>query len=47
MHANTHVQVGYAWMKDSCRTCKNCVRGNESICLKGYTGLITGGEHFA
>ena len=36
-------RVGYAWMKASCRACKHCLKGDESICLKGYTGLITAG----
>eukprot|EP00798_Chlamydomonas_sp_ICE-L_P004159 gene4159-14258_t len=37
-------RVGYAWIKNSCRACRNCIKGEESICLEGYTGTITGGE---
>eukprot|EP00238_Polyblepharides_amylifera_P014326 CAMPEP_0196586898 /NCGR_PEP_ID=MMETSP1081-20130531/55877_1 /TAXON_ID=36882 /ORGANISM="Pyramimonas amylifera, Strain CCMP720" /LENGTH=338 /DNA_ID=CAMNT_0041908919 /DNA_START=125 /DNA_END=1141 /DNA_ORIENTATION=- len=36
-------RVGYAWIKDSCGSCRNCVKGEENICVAGYTGLITMG----
>lgn len=38
-------RVGVGWIRDSCRACKNCLRGEENICLKGYTGLIVGGNN--
>eukprot|EP00798_Chlamydomonas_sp_ICE-L_P020882 gene20882-27725_t len=38
-------RVGYAWIKNSCRSCKNCVSGKENICVKGYTGTITMGNN--
>jgi uncharacterized zinc-type alcohol dehydrogenase-like protein len=37
-------RVGVGWIRDSCRRCKNCLRGNENLCVKGYTGLIVGRE---
>lgn len=37
-------RVGVGWIKDSCRRCRNCLRGEENLCLKGYTGLIVKGE---
>lgn len=37
-------RVGVGWIKSSCRHCLNCLRGQENICVKGYTGLITHGE---
>jgi uncharacterized zinc-type alcohol dehydrogenase-like protein len=33
-------RVGYAWIKNSCRKCGNCLRGEENICENGYSGLI-------
>jgi uncharacterized zinc-type alcohol dehydrogenase-like protein len=29
-------------MKNSCRCCSACVRGDENACVAGYTGLIVG-----
>lgn len=37
-------RVGVGWIRDSCRRCPNCLRGNENLCKKGYTGLIVGRE---
>lgn len=37
-------RVGVGWIANSCRCCANCLRGEENICAKGYTGLIVGGE---
>eukprot|EP00475_Leptophrys_vorax_P009265 TRINITY_DN16130_c0_g1_i2.p1 TRINITY_DN16130_c0_g1~~TRINITY_DN16130_c0_g1_i2.p1 ORF type:complete len:382 (-),score=1.03 TRINITY_DN16130_c0_g1_i2:195-1250(-) len=37
-------RVAYGWLRDSCRACKPCVRGEENICSAGYTGLILGGN---
>ncbi|GAX72598.1 hypothetical protein CEUSTIGMA_g54.t1 [Chlamydomonas eustigma] len=42
-HLEVGDRVGYAWIKDSCHGCQNCYTGHENLCLKGYTGLITGG----
>lgn len=39
-------RVGVGWIRDSCRRCKNCLRGNENLCVKGYTGLIVGSNNF-
>ncbi|KAG2501505.1 hypothetical protein HYH03_000013 [Edaphochlamys debaryana] len=38
-------RAGVGWISDSCRCCRNCVRGEENLCLKGYTGLIVAGNH--
>lgn len=37
-------RVGVGWIKDSCRACLHCLRGQENICTRGYTGLIVEGE---
>jgi Zn-dependent alcohol dehydrogenase len=37
-------RVGVGWISDSCRRCKYCLRGEENVCVKGYTGLIVGGR---
>jgi len=36
-------RLGVGWLKDSCRRCYACLRGQENICQEGYTGTITGG----
>jgi len=36
-------RVGVGWIKNSCGGCAHCLRGEENICVKGYTGLITVG----
>jgi uncharacterized zinc-type alcohol dehydrogenase-like protein len=35
-------RVGFGWIRNSCRTCEACVRGEENVCRQGYTGLIVG-----
>lgn len=35
-------RVGFGWIRNSCRTCSPCLRGEENICQNGYTGLIVG-----
>ncbi len=35
-------RVGVGWIRNSCRVCNHCLRGEENICRKGYTGLIVG-----
>jgi uncharacterized zinc-type alcohol dehydrogenase-like protein len=35
-------RVGAGWISNSCRVCDYCLRGEENICRKGYTGLIVG-----
>lgn len=35
-------RVGVGWIRNSCRRCRNCLRGNENLCVQGYTGLIVG-----
>jgi uncharacterized zinc-type alcohol dehydrogenase-like protein len=35
-------RVGFGWIRNSCRTCDACLRGEENVCQKGYTGLIVG-----
>ena len=35
-------RVGVGWMKNSCRCCAACVRGDENVCAAGHTGLIVG-----
>jgi uncharacterized zinc-type alcohol dehydrogenase-like protein len=39
-------RVGVAWIRDSCRRCRFCMRGTENLCVKGYTGLIVGPDNF-
>lgn len=31
-------RVGVGWIKNSCRRCAFCLKGEENICLKGYEG---------
>ncbi|GLC56008.1 hypothetical protein PLESTB_001054500 [Pleodorina starrii] len=38
-------RVGVGWIADSCRRCLACLRGDENVCEKGYTGLIVEGNH--
>ncbi|KAG1672124.1 hypothetical protein FOA52_001712 [Chlamydomonas sp. UWO 241] len=38
-------RVGYAWIKDSCRSCRKCRVGEENLCQTGYTGTIMAGNH--
>ncbi|KAG2482172.1 hypothetical protein HYH03_018872 [Edaphochlamys debaryana] len=38
-------RVGVGWIANSCRSCLACLRGEENVCEKGYTGLIVGGNH--
>ncbi|MGK7940785.1 MAG: NAD(P)-dependent alcohol dehydrogenase [Crocosphaera sp.] len=35
-------RVGFGWIRNSCRVCDACLRGEENICREGYTGLIVG-----
>ena len=35
-------RVGFSWIRNSCRTCEACLRGEENVCRQGYTGLIVG-----
>lgn len=35
-------RVGFGWIRNSCRNCDACLRGEENICKNGYTGLIVG-----
>lgn len=35
-------RVGFGWIRNSCRVCDACLRGEENICRQGYTGLIVG-----
>ncbi len=35
-------RVGYGWIRNACRACDTCLRGEENICRQGYTGLIVG-----
>lgn len=37
------MRAGVGWIKDSCRKCLACLRGEENVCEKGYTGLIVNG----
>lgn len=37
-------RVAVGWVVDSCRSCAACLRGDENLCEKGYTGLIVMGE---
>mmetsp|Transcript_44783 Transcript_44783/g.85640 ORF Transcript_44783/g.85640 Transcript_44783/m.85640 type:complete len:338 (-) Transcript_44783:178-1191(-) len=38
-------RVGYGWIKDSCRNCTRCIRGQENLCKIGHVGLITLGSN--
>ncbi|PNW73221.1 hypothetical protein CHLRE_14g623650v5 [Chlamydomonas reinhardtii] len=38
-------RVGVGWISNSCRCCSNCIRGNDNLCEKGYTGLCMFGQH--
>jgi uncharacterized zinc-type alcohol dehydrogenase-like protein len=33
-------RVGVGWIRNSCRVCDACLRGEENVCRQGYTGLI-------
>ena len=35
-------RVGFGWIRNSCRVCDSCLKGEENICRKGYIGLIVG-----
>ncbi|MBD2137252.1 NAD(P)-dependent alcohol dehydrogenase [Anabaena sp. FACHB-1237] len=35
-------RVGVGWIRNSCRRCSACLRGEENVCRQGYTGLIVG-----
>ncbi|NEQ37241.1 MAG: NAD(P)-dependent alcohol dehydrogenase [Okeania sp. SIO3I5] len=35
-------RVGFGWIRNSCRVCDACLRGEENVCRQGYTGLIVG-----
>ncbi|MEH2321891.1 NAD(P)-dependent alcohol dehydrogenase [Nostoc sp.] len=35
-------RVGFGWIRNSCRNCEACLRGEENVCRQGYTGLIIG-----
>ena len=35
-------RVGFGWISNSCRNCDACLRGEENVCQRGYTGLIVG-----
>ena len=35
-------RLGFGWISNSCRVCDACLRGEENICRRGYTGLIVG-----
>lgn len=37
-------RVAYGWIRDACKTCANCLKGEENICKTGYSGLIL--NHF-
>lgn len=34
--------VGIGWMRGACGNCRNCSRGFENICEKGYDGIVLG-----
>jgi hypothetical protein len=36
-------RVGYGWLRDSCRKCRYCLRGEENLCLQ-QTPTIVGRE---
>lgn len=44
-HLKKGDKVAFGWISDSCRACGACIKGEENICLKGYQGLILGGNH--
>ena len=35
-------RIGFGWIRNSCRVCDACLRGEENVCRQGYTGLIVG-----
>ena len=35
-------RLGVGWIRNSCRVCDHCLRGEENICRQVYTGLIVG-----
>jgi D-arabinose 1-dehydrogenase-like Zn-dependent alcohol dehydrogenase len=35
-------RVGISWLRDSCRTCDNCMVGKETMCEQGYQGTYLG-----
>jgi len=35
-------RIGYGWIRNSCRTCDACLRGEENVCRRGYIGLVVG-----
>ncbi len=35
-------RVGFGWIRDACRECDPCLKGEENVCRHGYTGLIVG-----
>lgn len=37
-------RVGVGWIRNSCRRCRFCMRGDENLCVNGYDGLIVGRE---
>lgn len=41
-HFKTGDRVGCGWIRNSCRLCDHCLKGEENICRRGYTGLIVG-----
>jgi len=43
-HLKLGDRVGIGWMRDSCTACEYCLKGEENICLKGYTALMFGAK---
>eukprot|EP01024_Parvocaulis_polyphysoides_P006691 TRINITY_DN11852_c0_g1_i2.p1 TRINITY_DN11852_c0_g1~~TRINITY_DN11852_c0_g1_i2.p1 ORF type:complete len:212 (-),score=30.56 TRINITY_DN11852_c0_g1_i2:102-737(-) len=43
-HLKVGDRVGYGWIRNSCRTCQNCLSGYENVCFEGYTGTILFGN---
>ncbi len=41
-HLQKGDRVGVGWIRNSCRVCDNCVKGEENICRKGNVGVIVG-----
>lgn len=39
---NVGDRVGFGWIRNSCRVCDACLRGEENVCRQDYTGLIVG-----
>lgn len=35
-------RIGFGWIRNSCRVCGACLRGEENLCREGYKGLIVG-----